>query len=63
LWESNYKNINFQAVSVGVIFDINNWMTLRFNYKFDLASNKNNPGLLFVIGIAPDALNFLKSSK
>jgi len=57
------KSIHFQSISLGALFDISNYVTLGVTYGIDLTVNKKNPGLLFVVGIAPGILNLIKSSK
>ncbi len=64
IYQQNNSNnsITFSSAALGVLFDISNYITVGADYGVDLTTNKQNPGLMFVVGIGPGLLNFIKSS-
>ncbi len=60
--DSTKKSITFSGLSLGALVDFGNYITIGYGYGLDLTSNRANPGSLFIVGISPGILNFLKSS-
>jgi hypothetical protein len=54
-------NLSFAGITAGALVDFNNWFYLGYAYGWDLTSNHDNPGNMFVVGVAPGLLQLVKS--
>ncbi len=54
-------NYNFAGGTIGALIDINNLFYVGYAYGIDLTSAHNNPGNLFVLGVAPGLVQLLQS--
>jgi hypothetical protein len=53
----------FNSLTIGVLLDVSDYVTLGYAYGFQFASNAEHPGSMFVIGIGTEVFSFLKSAK
>jgi hypothetical protein len=55
------KVYNLSAVSLGLLFDLRNYLYVGYAYGWDLKKDGRDPRNMFVIGFAPDLLQLFKS--
>jgi hypothetical protein len=57
------NSFNLQGGTLGVLFDINDVITIGYAYGFNFRTGNTNPGSMFVLGFGSKAINFLKKDK
>jgi hypothetical protein len=57
------NSFNLQGATTGILFDINDVITLGYAYGFNFRAGSADPGHMFVLGFGSKAINFLKKDK
>lgn len=57
------NSFNLQGATAGILFDINDVITIGYAYGFDFTTSNTDPGHMFVLGFGSKAINFLKKDK